>query len=54
MLSPANSGTDVDWRMTGEHKGLSGVIFGRLISIDRLVGGDFEKGLSQLKKVAES
>lgn len=54
VLSPANSGTDVDWRMTGEHKGLSGVIFGRLISIDRLVGGDFEKGLSQLKKVAES
>jgi hypothetical protein len=54
VLQPANSGTDVDWRMNGEHKGLQGFIFGKVFNMDKLVGKDFEKGLSQLKTVAES
>jgi hypothetical protein len=52
-LAPAGDGTEVTWRMTGEHKGLAGV-FGRVMGMDRLVGKDFEKGLARLKTAAES
>ena len=38
--------------MTGEHKGLMGV-FGKVMNMDKLIGGDFEKGLARLKAVAE-
>ncbi len=52
-LTPANAGTDVAWVMTGEQKGLA-ALFGKLVSMDKLVGGDFEKGLSRLKAAAEA
>ena len=52
-LTHSNAGTDVAWTMTGEHSGLSG-IFARLVTMDRLVGKDFEKGLARLKSAAES
>jgi hypothetical protein len=46
-LAPDNGGTKVSWTMTGEHKG-----FGRIVmlfmSMDKLVGRDFEKGLASL------
>jgi hypothetical protein len=51
-FEPSGSGTEVRWVMTGEHKGLMGV-FGRVMSMDRLIGGDFEKGLARLKAVVE-
>lgn len=51
-LTPRNAGTDVDWRMNGEHQGLMAVA-GKLFNIDKLVGRDFEKGLAQLKAAAE-
>lgn len=54
VLTADNSGTDVDWVMSGEQKGLAGFVVGRLFSMDRLVGGDFERGLVRLKAVAES
>ena len=46
------TGTDVVWRMTGEHKGLAGLVM-RVMNVDKMVGPDFEKGLAQLKAVAE-
>lgn len=52
-LTPSDTGTDVSWRMTGEHKGLAKLVFG-FMSMDKMVGPDFEKGLRQLKAVAES
>jgi hypothetical protein len=55
-LAPASagtSGTAVTWRMTGEQTGVMAV-FGKLVSMDRLVGKDFERGLSQLKATAEA
>jgi uncharacterized protein YndB with AHSA1/START domain len=52
LLTPAGEGTDVTWRMSGEHKGVAGV-FGRVMGMDRLVGRDFEKGLVQMKAAAE-
>jgi hypothetical protein len=45
--------TDVTWRMTGAPKGFAG-LFTKVVSMDRLVGKDFEKGLAQLKVAAES
>ncbi len=38
--------------MTGEHKGVMG-LFGKFVSMDKMIGGDFEKGLARLKAVAE-
>lgn len=52
-LQPNDGGTQVTWRMSGEQRGLSAV-FGKLVPMDRLVGRDFEKGLAQLKALAES
>ncbi len=52
-LTPSGSGTTVTWRMTGEQKGLMW-LFGKVMSMDKLVGKDFEKGLLRLKAVAES
>lgn len=48
-----STGTDVAWRMSGEHTGLAGLVF-RFMSMDKMVGPDFEKGLAQLRAVAES
>lgn len=49
----ADGGTHVVWSMTGEQKGLMGLL-GKLVPMDRWVGKDFEKGLARLKQVAES
>ena len=38
--------------MTGEQKGLMG-LFGKFVSMDKMIGPDFEKGLARLKAVAE-
>lgn len=51
-LEPSGSGTTVRWVMTGEQKGMAAV-FGRFVAMDRMIGPDFEKGLSRLKAVAE-
>ncbi|MDF1605187.1 SRPBCC family protein [Nocardioides sp. YIM 152315] len=53
-LTPDGSGgTAVEWRMRGEQKGFWGFV-GRFMNMDKLVGGDFEKGLARLKVAAES
>jgi hypothetical protein len=51
-LHDAAGGTLVTWRMTGEQKGLM-ALFAKFYPMDKLVGGDFEKGLDQLKAAAE-
>ena len=52
-LVPAVDGTEVTWLMTGEQRGLMGLV-GRVVSMDKLIGKDFEKGLTRLKAVAEA
>jgi hypothetical protein len=52
-LVPMDAGTEVTWRMRGEQKGIWGVV-GKVVSMDRLVGKDFEKGLTRLKAILES
>lgn len=52
-ITPAGEGTDVTWTMQGEQKGLA-ALFGMFMSMDKLVGKDFEKGLGKLKTAAEA
>ncbi|MBP2414188.1 uncharacterized protein YndB with AHSA1/START domain [Arthrobacter stackebrandtii] len=47
---PEGSGTRVTWTMQGENKGVARV-FALFMNMDKLVGGDFEKGLAQLAAV---
>jgi Polyketide cyclase / dehydrase and lipid transport len=52
VLRPSGNGTQVRWVMTGEQKGVMALL-GKVYSMDRMIGPDFEKGLSRLKAVAE-
>ncbi|MFX0579695.1 SRPBCC family protein [Nocardia nepalensis] len=52
-LNPVDGGTEVVWRMTGQHQGLMGLI-GKVFPIDNMIGKDFEKGLGRLKAAAEA
>ena len=53
-LTPVgDASTSVEWRMDGELSGITR-LFAVVKSMDSLVGPDFEKGLAQLKRVAES
>ena len=52
-LKPGGSGTDVTWAMQGPSPyiaKLAGIFF----NMDKMIGGDFEKGLAQMKSVAEA
>lgn len=51
-LQPEGSGTQVTWTMHGEHTGVM-VLLSRVMSMDKLVGKDFEKGLGRLKVLVE-
>lgn len=53
LLVPTSTGTDVTWEMSGEQRGLAALL-GKVVSMDRLVGKDFERGLAQLKSTAEA
>ncbi len=45
--------TAVTWSMSGTNNFISKA-FGLFMNMDKMVGGDFEKGLAQLKSVAEA
>jgi Polyketide cyclase / dehydrase and lipid transport len=52
-LAETNGVTKVTWTMTGP-KTLISKVMGVFFSMDKLVGKDFAKGLTQLKSVVES
>jgi uncharacterized protein YndB with AHSA1/START domain len=52
-FKPAAGGTEVTWSMTGED-GFVGKAARFFMNLDKMVGGDFERGLGNLKKVAET
>lgn len=52
-LSPEGEGTRVTWTMDGDQSFLEKVIC-IFMDMDKLVGGDFEKGLASLKQVTEA
>jgi hypothetical protein len=52
-VSPHIAGTsEVRWSMSGEN-GFVQKAFGLFMDMDEMVGGDFEKGLAELKRVSE-
>ena len=52
-LAPQADQTLVTWSMTGRN-GFVTKAFCMFMNMDKMVGGDFEKGLAQLKAVAEA
>ena len=52
-LAPEGEGTRVTWRMEGNHNFASKVMC-VFMDMDKMIGGDFQKGLGQLKLVAEA
>ncbi len=52
-FKPEGQGTMVTWAMSGKNNLISKA-FSMVCNMDKLVGGDFEKGLAQLKVAAES
>ena len=53
MLAAEGDSTRVTWTMTGTRT-LGLRVMGVFTSMDKLVGGDFEKGLTRLRTVSES
>ena len=59
-LAPNGSGTDVStdvstdvtWAMTGERPFI-GKVMDAVFNMDRMVGGEFERGLAKLRAIAE-
>jgi len=52
-LEPEGAGTGVTWTMTGKNDFL-GKAFGLFVDVDAMVGGDFERGLANLKEAVEA
>jgi hypothetical protein len=50
---PEGNQTVVEWRMSGR-KNFITKAFGLVMSMDKMVGGEFEKGLAQMKAVVET
>ena len=51
-LVPDASGTRVTWAMDGQNT-LVSKLMGLFMNMDRMIGGEFEKGLASLKGIAE-
>ena len=51
-LAPAAGGTAVTWAMQGENR-LVGKLISVFMSMDRMIGDQFETGLANLKALAE-
>jgi polyketide cyclase/dehydrase/lipid transport protein len=52
-FTPVAGGTEVTWAMTGRQP-FVGRVMGLFVSMDRMIGKDFESGLAKLKAAAES
>lgn len=51
-LQTNGDATEVSWTMTGPHPYLNR-IFGTIFNMDKMIGGTFESGLADLKRIAE-
>ena len=52
-FQPDGDQTVVTWTMTGKNNFI-GKAFGLVVNFDRMIGGQFEKGLAQMKSLAEA
>ena|SRR2546423_5900067 len=53
LFASQGNQTSVTWKMDGDNN-FMGKAFGLFMSMDKMVGNDFEKGLAQMKTVAEA
>jgi len=53
IFQPEADGTRVTWSMSGKNNFMAKA-FALLVDCDKIVGGDFEKGLATLKRVSEA
>ena len=53
LLEPQGSATKVTWVMYGPTDYFPGKIMSVFINMDKMIGGDFDKGLASLKSAAE-
>jgi Polyketide cyclase / dehydrase and lipid transport len=51
-LEPKGDATTVTWAMTGDRPYI-GKVLDAVLNMDRMVGGEFEKGLAELKSIVE-
>ena len=51
-VQPKGDSTDVSWMMTGPAPYVS-KLMGIFVSMDKMIGKDFEAGLSNMKAIAE-
>jgi len=51
---PEGDRTKVTWAMEGENRTFAAKAFATVMNMDKMVGKDFEKGLANLKSLAES
>jgi uncharacterized protein YndB with AHSA1/START domain len=52
-LAPEGTGTQVTWSMDGNHNFISKAMC-VFVSMDKMLGGDFEEGLASMKTLAEA
>jgi hypothetical protein len=52
-FTPSAGGTNVTWAMDGQNN-FVGKAFSMFMDMDKMIGGDFEKGLASMKSLAES
>lgn len=52
LLQPQGDGTEVSWQMSGTY-GFVHKAMGLIFNFDKMVGGEFDKGLAQLKSRIE-
>jgi hypothetical protein len=52
-FTPSGNATNVKWTMAGDNNFI-GKAFSLFMNMDKMIGADFEKGLAQMKTVAES
>jgi uncharacterized protein YndB with AHSA1/START domain len=53
LLQPRGDGTEVSWQMSGTY-GFVHKAMGLIFNFDKMVGGEFDKGLAQLKSRTEA
>jgi hypothetical protein len=51
-MAPSGNATNVIWTMEGAQPYL-GKVMGVVMNMDKMIGNDFEKGLSNLKAISE-
>lgn len=52
-FKPEGAGTKVSWAMSGKNNFMSKA-FGLFVDMDKMIGSDFDKGLAQMKQLAEA